>query len=183
MLRRAAALAACLAAVAASPHPAPPKTVVQVLASARTAPRGVLFFDDVAPARHVRPPPDPGASAPVPVKSPAQVASPEHAGTHVARVSAARPAARLIAVSSSRLHHGYPTAVACVDWTENGGSYGRSSNLEHFGRYQFDRPTWVAFGGDPATWGFASPAEQDAVFARAVAAGGLWQGWLRWDGC
>lgn len=81
-------------------------------------------------------------------------------------------------------HRGYATAKECVMWVENGGDYGRSTNPSHFGRYQFDRQTWAAYGGDPDTWGSASPAEQDAVFERAWATpGGPEQGWLRWDGC
>ena len=87
------------------------------------------------------------------------------------------------AVVSSMPRGSAGSAVACVAATENGGSYGRSSNPTHFGRYQFDRSTWAAWGGNPADWGTASPAEQDRVFANAVAGGGLYQGWLRWDGC
>jgi len=79
-------------------------------------------------------------------------------------------------------HRGYPTAAACIAAVEHGGAYDRSSNPSHFGRYQFSRGTWIAYGGNPATWGNATPQEQDAVFARAVAAGGL-SNWLPYDGC
>lgn len=50
--------------------------------------------------------------------------------------------------------------------------YGRSTNPTHFGAYQFDRDTWQSNGGNPATWGTASPEEQDAVAARTYAARG-----------
>lgn len=89
------------------------------------------------------------------------------------------------AVSTSGTHHGYPSARDCVSGTENGGDYGRSSNPEHFGRYQFSRGAWISFGGDPGTWGTASPAEQDHVFDTAWSQGPdvQEQQWLRWDGC
>jgi hypothetical protein len=79
-------------------------------------------------------------------------------------------------------HRGYATAEECIAMVEHGGAYDRSTNPTHFGRYQFSRSTWIAYGGDPATWGSASPAEQDAVFARAMAAGGQ-SNWLPYDGC
>ena len=36
----------------------------------------------------------------------------------------------------------------------------------YWGKYQFDRQTWAAHGGDPGSYGSASEAEQDAVAAR-----------------
>lgn len=69
----------------------------------------------------------------------------------------------------------------CIGSTENGGDYGRSTNRTHFGRYQYDRATWEANGGDPATWGSATPEEQDRVFRDTVNRYGYapWRG----DGC
>ena len=99
---------------------------------------------------------------------------------------AARPATGPPAATYVRgWHKGYATAEACVSWTENGGDYGRSRNPSHFGRYQFSTGSWAANGGNPADWGSASPAEQDAVFATAWAKGYAYQysQWLRWDGC
>lgn len=66
---------------------------------------------------------------------------------------------------------------------EHGGSYDRSSNPGHFGRYQFSRPTWAAYGGNPDTWGSASPEEQDAVFEAAWNSPGGPSNWLPYDGC
>lgn len=82
-------------------------------------------------------------------------------------------------------HRGYPDARTCVSMSEHGGAYDRSSNPSHFGRYQFSRSAWVSFGGDPSTWGIASPAEQDAMFNRAWSLGPAVQygQWLEWDGC
>jgi len=80
-------------------------------------------------------------------------------------------------------HHSsrYGSAVECISSTENGGDYGRSTNPTHFGRFQYDRQTWEANGGDPDTWGSASPEEQDRVFADTLARYGTtpWRG----DGC
>lgn len=72
---------------------------------------------------------------------------------------------------------------ACIVQREHGGSYSRSSNPTHFGRYQFSRPSWARHGGNPATWGTASPAEQDRVFLRAVADDHGYREWQPWDGC
>lgn len=71
---------------------------------------------------------------------------------------------------------------ACISDNENHGSYGRSSNATHFGRWQFDYRTWVGGGGAGSHWGYASPAEQDEVFRSVVAANGYGQ-WTRYDGC
>lgn len=70
----------------------------------------------------------------------------------------------------------------CIANCENHGDYGRSGNPSHFGRYQFDRGTWAEYGGNPATWGTASAAEQDQVFARARAAGHAYH-WTPYDPC
>lgn len=36
----------------------------------------------------------------------------------------------------------------------------------YWGKYQFDRQTWAAHGGNPSEYGSASEAEQDAVASR-----------------
>lgn len=70
---------------------------------------------------------------------------------------------------------------ACVRQAENGGSYAWGTG-DGGGAYQFEPGTWAAYGGNPADWGSASPAEQDRVFSNAIAAGG--QGnWSAYDGC
>lgn len=105
------------------------------------------------------------------------------------REAARRAESRRASRSSSRRsgggsggHRGYATWYECTAAVENHGDYGRSTNPTHFGRYQFSRGTWAAYGGNPDTWGHASPAEQDAVFARAVAAGGE-SNWRPYNGC
>lgn len=79
-------------------------------------------------------------------------------------------------------HRGYATTEECIKAVENGGSYERGSNSSHTGRYQFSRSTWIANGGDPATWESATPEEQDAVFATTVARNG-YRDWAPYDGC
>ncbi len=74
------------------------------------------------------------------------------------------------------------SVAACIRASENGGSYGRSSNSSHFGAYQFDRQTWAANGGNPGDWGSASASEQDRVFANTVASSG-YSSWTPYDGC
>lgn len=103
----------------------------------------------------------------------------------IVHVAAVAPASAAPAVGSAGhgAHRGYPDARTCVADTENGGSYGRSSNPSHFGKYQFSRSTWAEYGGNPATWGSASPAEQDAVFERAWRSPGGPSNWLPYDGC
>lgn len=98
---------------------------------------------------------------------------------------ASKPAKKATALRSagSGNHRGYATAKECVSMVEHSGSYDRSSNPGHTGRYQFSRPTWIAFGGNPDTWENASPEEQDAVFERAWNSPGGPSNWLPYDGC
>jgi len=55
--------------------------------------------------------------------------------------------------------------AACIRQHEAGGNYATNTGNGYYGAYQFDIATWHAAGGtgNPAT---ASPAEQDAAFAR-----------------
>jgi Transglycosylase-like domain len=52
----------------------------------------------------------------------------------------------------------------------------------HYGLYQFSASTWAAYGGNPADFGSASVAEQNQVFANALASGGQ-SNWSAYDGC
>lgn len=82
----------------------------------------------------------------------------------------------------STTHHASGSTAECIGQVENGGDYGRSSNPTHFGKYQYDRQTWVAHGGDPSTWGTASPEEQERVFAEGTAKYG-YGAWTPYDSC
>lgn len=83
---------------------------------------------------------------------------------------------------TARTHRGYATTRECISMVEHGGSYSRSSNPSHFGRYQFSPGSWKAHGGNPAHWGSASPAEQDQVFENAMNTGATGE-WTPYDGC
>lgn len=71
---------------------------------------------------------------------------------------------------------------ACVVARESGGNAQIMNSTGHYGLYQFSESTWVAYGGNPADFGHASVAEQNQVFANALAAGGQ-SNWAPYDGC
>jgi Transglycosylase-like domain len=65
---------------------------------------------------------------------------------------------------------------------ESGGNAQIMNASGHYGLYQFSESTWVAYGGNPADFGHASVAEQDQLFATALAEGGE-SNWAPYDGC
>ncbi len=71
---------------------------------------------------------------------------------------------------------------ACVRARESGGNYQAYNSGGYYGAYQFSASTWAAYGGNPADYGHASAAEQDQVFANAIAQGGQ-SNWAPYDGC
>ena len=89
---------------------------------------------------------------------------------------------------SLRAHRGRRTATAlgsfarCVIQRESGGNPQARNPAGYWGLYQFSRATWVAYGGNPATYGSASAAEQTRVFNNAMARGGRGN-WSPYDGC
>jgi LysM repeat protein len=70
----------------------------------------------------------------------------------------------------------------CVIARESGGQSQVMNATGHYGLYQFSAGTWAAYGGSPADFGHASVAEQNQVFANALAAGGQ-SNWSAYDGC
>ena len=70
----------------------------------------------------------------------------------------------------------------CVIERESGGDAQVMNSSGHYGLYQFSESTWVAYGGSPSTFGDATVAEQNAVFATAMADGGE-DNWAPYDGC
>jgi LysM repeat protein len=70
----------------------------------------------------------------------------------------------------------------CVIARESGGNAQVMNASGHYGLYQFSASTWAAYGGSPADFGNASVAEQNQVFANALAAGGQ-SNWSAYDGC
>jgi LysM repeat protein len=70
----------------------------------------------------------------------------------------------------------------CVIARESGGQSQVMNASGHYGLYQFSASTWAAYGGSPADFGDASVAEQNQVFANALADGGQ-SNWSAYDGC
>jgi hypothetical protein len=70
----------------------------------------------------------------------------------------------------------------CVVARESGGNAQVMNSTGHYGLYQFSASTWAAYGGSPADFGHASVAQQNQVFANALAAGGQ-SNWSPYDGC
>lgn len=79
---------------------------------------------------------------------------------------------------------GYPGGAfgACVVARESGGNPDIWNASGHWGLYQFSEPTWAEYGGAPADFGTASVAEQNRVFATALADDGQ-SNWAPYDGC
>jgi LysM repeat protein len=71
---------------------------------------------------------------------------------------------------------------ACVVARESGGNAQVMNASGHYGLYQFSASTWAAYGGNPADFGHAGVAEQNQVFATALAQGGQ-SNWAPYDGC
>ena len=70
----------------------------------------------------------------------------------------------------------------CVVAAESGGNSQVMNSSGHYGLYQFSEGTWVAYGGSAASFGNASVAQQNQVFANALAQGGQ-SNWSAYDGC
>lgn len=93
------------------------------------------------------------------------------------------PAASSAPVASSTVStDGMGAFQACVINAESGGNSQVVNASDHYGLYQFAESTWVAHGGNPADFGHASVAEQNAVFAATYAADGT-SDWAPYDGC
>ena len=71
----------------------------------------------------------------------------------------------------------------CVIQRESGGRSQVMNPTGHYGLYQFAYGTWVAYGGNPAAFGHASVAQQNQVFANAMATPGGANNWRPYDGC
>jgi hypothetical protein len=71
----------------------------------------------------------------------------------------------------------------CVVERESGGNPQVMNSSGHYGLFQFSFSTWVEFGGNPNDFGHASVAEQEQVFASALASPGGENNWAPYDGC
>lgn len=125
----------------------------------------------------------PSAPDPAPAPAPAPAAAPAaDPATSVSPTSA--PAQASTATASSSYSGGTPGGSfgQCVVAAESGGNPQVMNSSGHYGLYQFSASTWAAYGGNPADFGDASVAEQNQVFANALAAGGE-SNWAPYDGC
>jgi Transglycosylase-like domain/LysM domain len=139
--------------------------------------RRIHWADDIqagqvlrVPAKPAQVPHAPTALQPPLPKAPAvpaQVTAGPGAGSGTSTASTATPAGAF---------------GACVVARESGGNAQIMNSTGHYGLYQFSESTWVAYGGSAADFGHASVAEQNQVFANALAAGGE-SNWAPYDGC
>lgn len=118
--------------------------------------------------------------------APAQLAPAQSAPAYVPKHASSTP---VVAQSPSQsTSSGWSGAVPggafgqCVVSRESGGQAQIMNSSGHYGLYQFSASTWAAYGGNPADFGHASVAEQNQVFANALAAGGQ-DNWAPYDGC
>ena len=133
---------------------------------------------------------EPGQVLRVPVKPAKIPAAPGLLGPSAppapAAAAPAGPASLLAApgLAASAYSGGAPGGAfgQCVVARESGGQSQVMNATGHYGLYQFSAGTWAAYGGSPADFGHASVAEQNQVFANALAAGGQ-SNWSAYDGC
>ena len=133
------------------------------------------------PAKPARAPGPPKQAAAVPAAAPAPATS----TVSYSSASTAAPAqaqAPVQAQAQSVSTGASSSFQACVIARESGGNPQVMNASGHYGLYQFSASTWAAYGGNPADFGHASVAEQNQVFANAMAAGGE-SNWAPYDGC
>lgn len=116
---------------------------------------------------------------PPPVRTVADY-TPRHASPAPAQAAPVRAAAP----AASTYSGGVPGGAfgQCVVSRESGGQAQIMNSSGHYGLYQFSASTWAEYGGAPADFGNASVAEQNQVFATALASGGE-SNWAPYDGC
>jgi LysM repeat protein len=76
----------------------------------------------------------------------------------------------------------YSGFQSCVIARESGGNSQAMNASGHYGLYQFSLSTWEEYGGSAYDFGNASVAEQNQVFANAMARDGEFN-WSKYDGC
>jgi LysM repeat protein len=133
------------------------------------------------PAEPAHIPAAPAASAPAAPTEAAGAASASAANASASTSTSTSVSAKSTAAPAS---DGYPGGSfgECVVARESGGNSQVMNSSGHYGLYQFSASTWAAYGGNPADFGHASTAEQNQVFAAALARGGQ-SNWSAYDGC
>jgi len=125
------------------------------------------------PAKPAKIPAAPSQLGPASVPAPASAAAAEPASGQASSSGTTQAASTYSGSSSFQ---------QCVIARESGGNSQVMNSSGHYGLYQFSSSTWAAYGGNPADFGNASVAEQNQVFANAIAAGGQ-SNWSAYDGC
>jgi LysM repeat protein len=143
--------------------------------------RHIHWADEIYAGQILRVPAKPAHAPAVPAALKALPASPAPSTAAVPPQVTAGPDAGSAATSDSA---GTPGGGfgACVIAAESGGNPQIMNATGHYGLYQFSESTWIAYGGSAADFGHASVAEQNQVFANALAAGGE-SNWAPYDGC
>jgi LysM repeat protein len=131
------------------------------------------------PAKPAKIPAAPKTLAPTP---PAPAANTSTTASSGGSYSSASTATQAPAQPASSYSGSTGSFQACVIAAESGGNSQVMNSSGHYGLYQFSASTWAAYGGNPADFGNASVAEQNQVFANAMAAGGE-SNWAPYDGC
>ena len=133
------------------------------------------------PAEPATIPNPPGQLAPA---APPAAYVPAHASTQPVIAQSAPLPAAAPATGGGTYTGGVPGGAfgGCVVSRESGGQAQIMNSSGHYGLYQFSASTWAEYGGNPADFGHASVAEQNQVFANALAAGGE-DNWAPYDGC
>jgi nucleoid-associated protein YgaU len=119
--------------------------------------------------------------APAQESAPVQATPVQAAPAQAAQTSTATSSGSSYSSSSSGAYPG-GSFGQCVVARESGGNSQVMNSSGHYGLYQFSASTWAAYGGNPASFGNASVAEQNQVFSNAIAAGGQ-SNWSPYDGC
>jgi LysM repeat protein len=152
--------------------------------------------DLIYPGQVLNVPADPPASYTLPASTTPATATPvastsspgsesDGAGSQAAPAQAGVGVAAQVAASATSTSTSATPGGAfgqCVVSRESGGNPQVMNSSGHYGLYQFSASTWAAYGGNPADFGHASAAEQNQVFATALAQGGQ-SNWSPYDGC
>jgi LysM repeat protein len=121
-----------------------------------------------------------GPAAPAPVRTTVTTSAPATGEAYTPSYSA--PVHYSAPAQSASTYSGSGSFQSCVIARESGGNSQVMNSSGHYGLYQFSAGTWAAYGGNPASFGNASVAEQNQVFNNAIAAGGQ-SNWAPYDGC
>jgi LysM repeat protein len=152
----------------------------------------IRWADDISVGQVLRIPAEPAEipSPPAQLDPPAPAAptnpTPRHASTApVVAQSAPAQQAPVVTTSTSGGLGVIPGGAfgQCVVERESGGNPQVMNSSGHYGLFQFSFSTWVAYGGNPNDFGHASVAEQEQVFATALASPGGENNWAPYDGC